>query len=279
MSGALPRSLWLGLGLLASGCSGGGAHSVLLITLDTTRADALGAYGRLPSVTPHLDRLAAEGVVYEHAYTVAPLTLPAHASMLTGLYPPRHGVRDNGVAGLAQSAVTLAERARAAGFQTAAFLGAVVLDQGFGLEQGFERYDTPARSFYGGPSMGYAERPAAEVAGLVASWLAERDKDRPFLLWAHLWDAHAPYEPPEALRQRAGGDAYLGEVAACDVAVGRLCAALAAEGLEDSTLIVVVGDHGESFSEHDEISHGPYVWNTTLQVPLLLRLPDGDKAG
>lgn len=274
----LLRASLLTLGLLAA-CSRGGPHSVLLITLDTTRADVLGAYGQTPSVTPNLDGLAEEGVLFEHAYTVAPLTLPAHASMLTGLIPPRHGVRDNGVASLPRSAVTLAERAHEAGFQTAAFLGSVVLDEGFGLEQGFERYEAPARRFYGGPTMGYAERPAAEVATLATEWLKARNPERPFFLWAHLWDAHAPYAPSEAMKKRAGGNDYLGEVAACDQAVGRLLTALREAGLDESTLVIVVADHGESFSEHEEVSHGPYVWNTTLHVPLLLRLPDGRRAG
>jgi arylsulfatase A-like enzyme len=264
---------------IGAACSGGGAHSVLLVTLDTTRADALGAYGRTPSVTPSLDRLAEEGLVFEQAYTVAPLTLPAHASMLTGLFPPRHGVRDNGLAPLPKEATTLAERARAAGFQTAAFLGSVVLDEGFGLEQGFERYEAPARHFYGGPSMGYAERPAAEVAGLAIEWLKARDKERPFFLWAHLWDAHGPYAPTATMKARAGGDDYLGEVAACDQAVGRLLAQLHTLELDDSTLVIVVADHGEAFGEHGEVSHGPFVWNSTLRVPLLLRLPGGRKAG
>lgn len=262
-----------------AGCAGGSSGSVLLITLDTTRVDALGAYGCVPSVTPQLDELAAQGVVFEQAYTVAPLTLPAHASMLTGLVPPRHGVRDNGVAALPQSAVTLAERAKAAGFQTAAFLGSVVLDQGFGLEQGFERYEAPARSFYNGPSMGYAERPADEVATLVTDWLQARDPERPFFLWAHLWDAHAPYAPAPGLKRKAGGNDYLGEVLACDLAIGRILAALRAEKSFDSTTILVVADHGEAFSEHGELSHGPFVWNTTLRVPLLLRLPDGARGG
>jgi len=271
--------LALGLAAGSASCGGSAAASVVLITLDTTRADALGAYGRSPSVTPNLDRLAQEGVVFEQAFTVAPLTLPAHVSMLTGLYPPRHGVRDNGIAALPQAAETLAERARAAGAQTAAFLGSVVLDQGFGLEQGFERYEAPARHFVGGPSMGYAERPAADVASLVTTWLRERDPDRPFFLWAHLWDAHGPYTPTPDFAARAGGDAYLGEIAADDQAVGRIVAALRSQKLLDSTLIVVVADHGEAFEEHGEVSHGPFVWNTTLHVPLLVRLPGGEDGG
>ena len=272
------RSSLAALALALSACSGGGAHSVLLVTLDTTRVEALGCYGNPHPVTPNIDRLASEGILFEQAYTVAPLTLPAHASMLTGLAPPRHGVRDNGIAALPSSAVTLAERARAAGFRTAAFLGSVVLDAGFGLEQGFERYEAPARSFYGG-SMGYAERSAADVAKLAALWLAEQDPEQPFFLWAHLWDPHAPYAPSAEMKQRAGGNDYLGEIAACDVAVGRLLTALAQAGLADSTLVVLVADHGEAFGEHGELSHGPYAWNTTLQVPLILRRPDGRRDG
>lgn len=277
------RSILLGsaaaVALALAACSRGGGRSVLLVTLDTTRAEALGVYGNPHPVTPNLDRLAAEGILFEQAYTVAPLTLPAHASMLTGLVPPRHGVRDNGLMPLPSSAVTLAERAREAGFQTAAFLGSVVLDEGFGLEQGFERYEAPARSFYNGPSLGYAERSAAEVAKLAAAWLQARDKDRPFFLWAHFWDAHAPYAPTPEMKARAGGNDYLGEVAACDAALGRLLTALKQEGLDDSTLVVVVADHGEAFGEHGELSHGPFVWNTTLRVPLILRRPDGRRAG
>src|SRR5262245_51532367 len=260
-------------------CGGRSGGSVVLITLDTLRIDAVGAYGCSPSVTANLDALAADGVVFDQAYTVAPLTVPAHASMLTGLVPLRHGVRDNGVAALPQSAVTLAERAKEAGFQTAAFLGSVVLDQGFGLEQGFERYEAPARPFFNGPAMGYAERPAAEVATLVTNWLHAREPERPFFLWAHLWDAHAPYAPSPENKRKAGGNDYLGEVLADDLAVGRIVAALRAEKLFDSTLVIVVADHGEAFAEHGELSHGPFVWNTTLRVPLILHLPGGARAG
>jgi arylsulfatase A-like enzyme len=275
--------LFLSLSAALAGCGGGSADSVVLITLDTLRIDALGAYGCSPSVTPNLDALAADGVVFDQAYTVAPLTLPAHASMFTGLVPPRHGVRDNGVAALPQSAVTLAERAKEAGLQTAAFLGSVVLDQGFGLEQGFERYEAPARPFFNGPSMGYAERPAIEVATMVTTWLhggpEGRDPRRPFFLWVHLWDAHAPYAPAPEDKQRAGNNDYLGEVLADDTAVGHILAALRAEKLFDSALVIAVADHGEAFAEHGEFSHGPFVWNTTLRVPLILRLPGGDRAG
>ncbi len=263
--------------VLSWGCSRP-SYSVLLVTLDTTRADALGAYGNRSGITPHLDRLAIEGVVYERAFTVAPLTLPAHASMFTGLAPPRHGVRDNGLGALPPSATTLAERARDEGYQTAAFLGSVVLDQGFGLEQGFERYEAPARVFWR-KGMGYAERSAGEVADLAIEWLRSRDPARPFLLWAHLWDAHAPYEPPAEFLQRAGGNPYLGEVSAADHALGRILDELERSGALADTFVIAVSDHGEAFMEHDEFSHGAFVWNTTLRVPLIVRRPDGEDAG
>jgi arylsulfatase A-like enzyme len=276
----MPARALLALALIlgASSCAKE-ARSVLLVTLDTTRADALGAYGRTPSVTPNLDQLAQDAMLFERAFSVAPLTLPAHASMLTGLTPLRHGVRDNGLVALPSSAVTLAEVLHGAGLETAAFLGAAVLERGFGLEQGFETYAPPARRFYGEAEPGYAERPAGEVVARALEWLAGRDEERPFFLWTHLWDAHAPYEPPPGLLTRAGGDAYLGEVAACDLALGRLLTALEERGLDDSTLVVVVGDHGEAFGEHGEVSHGPYVWDSTLRVPLLIRRPGGAGGG
>ncbi len=264
------------LGLAA--CSGGEARSVLLVTLDTTRADALGAYGNRPEVTPNLDWLAAEGVLFERAFTVAPLTLPAHCSMMTGLVPPRHGVRDNGTAALPSSATTLAERAQAAGLQTAAFLGSAVLDVGFGLEQGFEVYEPPARPFRQ-HGLGYAERPAREVAELAIEWLRKRDPERPFFLWAHLWDPHSPYEPPAEFLERAGENPYLGEVAAADHALGLILDELEREGALDHTLVIALADHGEAFLEHDELSHGAYVWNTTLHVPLIVRRPGARDAG
>jgi tetratricopeptide (TPR) repeat protein len=154
-----------------------------------------------------------------------------------------------------------------------------VLDAGFGLEQGFERYEAPARRFYGGRTQGYAERSAMETAALAATWLRERDAARPFFLWVHLWDAHFPYEPTPERLARAGGNPYLGEVAANDQAVGILVNALRGQQLDDSTLIIVVADHGEAFGEHGELSHGPFVWDTTLRVPLILRKPGGADGG
>jgi len=261
--------------------------SAVLITLDTTNAGALGCYGRRAGVTPYLDALAAEGLVYDGARSVAPLTLPSHASMMTGLYPPRHTLRDNGLHPLPSSAVTLAERARARGYETAAFVAAVVLAAPFGLDQGFDVYDEP------GPdraSAGILERPAHEVTRAAVGWLERRDRSRPFFLWVHYYDPHAPYAAePRFLRQvgsERGADdqrprfpEYLAEVAQADAAIGRLLAALEEEGALEHTFIAVVADHGEALHRHDEPTHSLLVYDTTIRVPLMLRYPDGHRAG
>ena len=259
-------------GALGCGSDGPRARSAVLVTFDTTRVDALGCYAEGLTLTPNLDLLAREGVVFDAAHTVAPLTLPAHASMLTGLYPPRHGLRDNGVAALAPAAETLAERARAAGLQTAAFVGAAVLDPGFGLDQGFEVYDAPRREVVQADDHYVARTGHATVERAVA-WLAGRDRGRGFLLWVHLWDPHEPYDAAPPFVARARGNAYLAEVAAADDAFGALMLALEREDVLDETLVIAVADHGEAFLEHGELSHGTYLWQTTLHVPLVVRAP------
>ena len=247
--------------------------TAILISLDTTRQDALGTWSTA-STTPALDRLAAESIAFDAAYTVAPITLPSHASMLTGLYPPRHSLRDNGLWALPQDARTLAEEARAGGLQTAAFLGAVVLDRGFGLDQGFDVYDVPARS--AAASSHASERTAAEVVDAALAWLAGRDPDRGAFLWLHLFDPHAPYTPPPDLRAGAfAGNPYRAEVTAMDRELGRFFDALREEGLFDTSTLLVVADHGEGLGEHGEATHGTHVFESTLRVPLLLRPPGG----
>ena len=253
--------------------------SILLVTLDTTRADALGCLGGRPGVTPRLDALAREGVLYTQARTTAPVTLPAHASMFTGLYPIRHGARDNGRTPLPPEATTLAELAREAGLETAAFVAAAVLDDAWGLDQGFETYVDPTRPHDGSVSAMYVERSAEEVVGDALRWLRERDAGRPFLLWVHLFDPHAPYVPPPAFARQAGGDPYLGEVARADAGVGALLDELARQDLDDETLVVVVSDHGEGLGDHGEVTHGSLAYDTTLRVPLIVRHPDGRRAG
>ncbi len=267
------------LALAALGCGRDEApKSAILITLDTTRRDAPSLYGAHAGTTPALDRLAREALVYEDAHTTAPLTLPAHASMLTGLYPPRHSVRVNGTRALPSAARTVAEAAQAAGAETAAFLAAVVLAPEFGLDQGFGVYDAPARG--NGVTSFYDERPAEAVVDAALGWLAARDRARPFFLWIHLFDPHEPYrQAPFPAQGPERVQRYLGEVAHADRELARLFDALRAEGALDQALVLVCADHGEGLDEHGEASHGDYCHETTLQVPFLVRYPDGTRAG
>jgi arylsulfatase A-like enzyme len=257
-----------------SSCSGGRGRRpptlVWLITLDTVRADAP-SFARGPrGLTPMLDALAEEGLVFERARTCVPLTLPAHASMLTGLYPPRHGIRDNGHAPLSRAARTLAELARERGWQTAAVVAATVMDRLFALDQGFEIWSQPERAALG-PTGHYAEWSARTVAERALQVLAERDRARPLLLWTHFFDAHVPYAPPPAELARAGGDPYLGELAAIDGALATIRGALERAAIYDDALILALGDHGEARGEHGEQTHGALCYEGTLRVPFVLR--------
>ncbi|MFN0006791.1 MAG: sulfatase-like hydrolase/transferase [Planctomycetota bacterium] len=275
----LPAAILLAA-VTAAGCSkdrSSAPYSALLVTFDTTRADALGCYGREPAVTPNLDLLAREGTLFERAYAVAPSTLPSHASMLTGLYPIRHTVRHNGLKPLPQSARTLAETAKEKGFDTAAFVGSVVLADAFGLDQGFDVYDQPKQAARAGTTH-FGERPASYVIDSALAWLERRDREKPFFLWVHFFDPHAPYSPPAELR--AGGTAgehYLGEIAFADRELGRLFDALRKQDLFERTAVLAVADHGEAFGEHGESTHGTYCYEPTLRVPLVLRLPGGQR--
>ncbi len=271
-----------GLAALLAGCGAGGSVelplSAVLITLDTTNRDALGCYGQALPLTPVLDRLAREGVVFEQARTVAPLTLPAHASMLTGLVPLRHGVRDNGLVPLAEEAETLAERLSAAGFECAAFVSAVVLAAPYGLDQGFATYDAP-RGSQSGASGHFLERPAAESVRAAGEWLRTRERARPFFLWVHGFEPHEPYAPAPEFLARAGGDPYLGEVAALDHALGELVRVLEEEHGLERLLVIVAADHGEALGEHGERTHSVLCIERVLRVPLFVRLPGGARAG
>ena len=247
--------------------------NLLLITLDTTRADRIGAYGLTPSATPNLDRIAGEGVLFEQAAAPAPLTLPAHASLFTGKYPPGHGVRDNGGFFLDERETTLAERLKASGVKTGGFVGAYVLDRKWGIAQGFDRYfDNFDLSKFDTPSLGEVERPGNEVADRALEWL-ETVKSSRFFGWLHFYDAHSPYAPPEPYRARFGDRPYLGEIAFVDAQVGRIRAFLEQERLLDRTIVVVLGDHGESLGDHGESTHGFFVYQSVLRVPLMILAP------
>jgi arylsulfatase A-like enzyme/Tfp pilus assembly protein PilF len=257
--------------------------NVLLITLDTTRADRLGAYGHAAAETPRLDRLAREGVLFEQTVTPTAFTLPSHSSILTGLYPPFHGVRLNGGAALADVQTTLAERLSAAGYRCGAIVGAFVIDQRWGLNQGFEHYDD---NFKLGPDqrldLAGVQRPADQVVDLGLGWLQQGD-GRPFFAWLHLYDPHIPYEPPEPFKNgfsgRGPSGLYDGELAFTDSQIGRVLDWLEERGVAERTVVVVVGDHGEALGDHGEAEHGYYVYDATVRVPLIVRVPGSGAAG
>ncbi|MBI1854116.1 MAG: sulfatase-like hydrolase/transferase [Planctomycetes bacterium] len=250
-----------------------GPSAVVLITLDTTRPDALGCYGGQGVETPNLDRLAREGVRFECAITPVPLTLPAHTSLLTGSYPTYHGVRTNGTFRLGDDVPTLAERMKARGFATGAVVAVRVLDHSFGLNRGFDRYDDAVDARPSG-------RLANEVTDAAIAWLAHQPRDRRVFLWAHYYDPHSSYDPPSPYRERfAGSDRrrYDGEVAFMDREIGRLLEAVRGRG--PSTLTIAVADHGEAFGEKKETSHGFFIYDTTTRVPLILQAPGFLPAG
>lgn len=248
--------------------------NLLLITLDTTRADHLGCYGGPEGATPNLDRLAAEGVRFDCAMCTAPVTLPSHASILTGLYPPNHGVRNNGEI-LGQTAGrSIAEVLAARGYETAAFVSAFVLDARFGLDRGFETYDDRVSATGGSTfAVGTNERPADHVVDAAVQWLRTRSPDAPFFLWVHLFDPHAPYEPPAEFRGRFPDRPYLGEVSFMDSQVGRLLEELAVTAGAENSLVVAVGDHGESLGDHAERTHSIFIYDAVMRVPMIIWSP------
>ncbi len=269
--GPVRRTL-LALTALVAGCRGPAptrgaatAPSVLLVTIDTLRADRLGCYGDAAARTAALDGLAAGGTLFERAFTPAPITLPAHVSIMTGLPPPAHGVRGNGAFALGPGPPTLAEALKARAYQTAGFVGGFPLARVFGLDRGFDHYDD-ALSKAPGVHYEFAERRAEAVVASALEWLAAHP-GRVFV-WVHLFDPHAPYDPPEPYR---GKDPYRGEIAAADAALGRLL--LAWDRRPGDSLVVATADHGEAFGEHGEESHSLFVYDVTLRVPLILRGP------
>jgi arylsulfatase A-like enzyme/Tfp pilus assembly protein PilF len=251
--------------------------NLVVVTLDTLRADRLGCYGFAPTPTPHIDALARDGVVFEQATATVPLTLPSHSSIFTGLVPPRHGVRDNGGFFLEDSKTTLAEVLKQAGYATGAFVGAWVLDSKWGLAQGFDRYaDKFDLSKLKVVSLGTVQKPGDQVMDEALAWLESVRAGR-FFAWVHLYDPHTPYAPPEPYLSRYSGQRYLGEVAYTDHVVGRLLEWLRASGLERRTLVVLTADHGESLGEHGEATHAYFVYDSTMHVPLIVRTPWGER--
>ncbi len=256
----------LGLGLFARRAPR--APNLLVVTIDTLRADRVSAYGYDQLTTPVLDALAARGARFASAQSASPLTGPSHATILTGHYPPVHGVRDNARFDIAKASTTLAERLGRAGYETAAFVGAFPVAGAFGFARGFSVFD---EGFHGTGQGQVAERPANEVADAAVGWLRARGA-RPFLAWVHFYDPHEPYAPPAAERARFA-HAYDGEIAFADAQLGRLLEALRAAGLEERTLVAVLSDHGEGLGEHGESTHGLLLYESTLRVPFVIAGP------
>jgi len=243
--------------------------NLVLITLDTTRAGRLRNYGNRNIQTPALDQLAAEGVLFTDAIATAPTTLPSHASILTGLYPVHHGARANGRFRLADAQETLAETLRAAGYSTAAFISAFVLDSRYGLAQGFDVYNDALRADGFNQSLGAVERRAELTTTRALTWL--NGATSPFFVWVHYFDPHANYAPPQPYARQYRKNPYDGEIAYVDAQIGRLRDFLDDAGIIDRTLIVVVADHGESLAQHDELTHGYLLYDVALRVPLIMR--------
>lgn len=251
--------------------------NVLLVTIDTLRADHLGSYGRVIAKTPVLDRLAGEGTRFANAISSAPITLPSHASMMTGLYPPAHGVRDNGAYALGQDAKTLAERLKDQGYETHAFVSAIVLHRRYMLNQGFDTYDDDLWGETDPKMFMIRERQANKTIDKVLEWLTnwgrvDKAKRVPFFSWVHLFDPHQPYRAPQWARA-ATLTPYDAEIAFVDSQLKRLFDALRESGELDNTLVIVTADHGESLGEHEEKTHAIFVYDATLHVPLIMRLP------
>ena len=250
--------------------------NVILITLDTVRADRMGFLGSKRGLTPHLDALARQSVVFTHAYSQVPLTTASHATILTGTYPQFHQVNDFGVP-LAEDLPYAPYIFRGNGYHTAAFVGSLVLDpvarSAPGFERGFDTYDAGFhRRRMGEDRYQAIERRGGEVVGHALAWLTAHQKG-PFFIWVHLYDAHDPYDPPEPYKSRYAAAPYDGEIAYVDAAVGKLLSWLRLRGLYEGAMIAVMADHGEALGEHGEITHGIFLYDETIHVPLLFKLP------
>ncbi|MDG2149751.1 MAG: sulfatase [Planctomycetota bacterium] len=312
LSGCFLLAIWPWVG----GCSGSHdeksapdrdpsvGRNVLIVTLDTTRADHLGAYGYPLDITPEIDRLAERGVLFENAYAPMPQTLPSHTTLMTGLQPRQHGALENTYT-VDESVDTMAEQLGREGYATAAFVSALALSKGAGIHQGFEIYDQPrARFDIGLPAP--AEREASEMTDIALAWAETQPPEQPFFLWVHYFDPHADHVAPRRyLREmqpmlvrdqvieplvRNKKDvavdrltqywrSYASEVRYMDDEIGRLLDGLSDLGLLDETVIVLAGDHGEGLYEHGNIGHGMNVWEELHRVPLILVDPDGKHAG
>ncbi len=256
------------LACVSISCSEDRPRNLLLISIDTLRPDHVGCYGFAQNTTPHIDALAREGARFEDVLSPVPLTFPAHASLLTGTIPTRHGVHDNLSSGLDDARTTLAELFREEGFRTGAIVSSFVLDSRFNLSQGFETYNDDFEEEHRIAFL--SERKGDETTRLARTWLAEHKGER-FFLFLHYYDAHDDYSPPPPFAARFPSDPYSGEVAFVDQQVGEVLGQLGELGLIDDTLVVLTSDHGEMLEEHGEATHGYFIYESALRVPLILR--------
>ncbi len=277
----LPVALLFALTVLV-GCGQERRANVLIVTFDTTRADHIGVFGNDRVATPAVDGLAAEGVAFTNAHASIPLTLPSHTTILTGLYPTGHGIRDNGLFILSDEVVTLAERLKEVGYATAASISGFPLVERFNLDQGFDFYDDDLRrqdeDFLGRrprrPSLYFEERQAGRTNEAILPWLAEH-ASQPFFAWVHYYDPHRPWNAPAPYDELYADDPYLAEIAYTDEALGQLLDKLRELGVYDDTLVVMTADHGEGLGEHNESTHSLLNYETTLRVPMVIRPPGG----
>jgi arylsulfatase A-like enzyme/Tfp pilus assembly protein PilF len=274
MSGGIHRIRTIAIASLIALCSckRSPRPNVLIITIDTTRADHLGCYGFALARTPSIDKLATESVRFTDAISSAPITMPSHSSIMTGLFPPAHGVRDNGAYALGENAVTLAERLRDAGYTTHAFVSALVLNRRYNLNQGFETYDDDLWAEDDPKLFMIRERQAPKTADRFLQWFGDWNKTRakPFFTWIHFFDPHQPYRP-SAADAALSVSLYDAEIAGVDRQIGRIVDTLRNNGLLDNTLLIITADHGESLGEHGEQTHAIFVYDATVHVPLMIR--------
>ena len=250
-----------------------GDLNVILITIDTLRADYVSAYGGNRASTPVLDALAAEGVRFDHCVSQVPLTLPSHVSILSSTYPLYHQVRDNGAFLVPEALTLVSEVLQARGLDTAAFIGAFVLHSKWGLNQGFSTYFDRFDMGRYGKIMLQNEKRAGEVLGDARRWFARHPVQKQFFAWIHLYDPHSPYNPPPPFAARFPDDPYRGEVEYTDSELGKFINFLKEKKLYDNYLIIVAADHGEGLGEHGEMEHGMFLYETTVHVPLIIRAP------
>ena len=269
--------------LCASGCARPRAvyprAPVILVSVDTLRADHLPAYGYRDVETPGLDALQKDAVVFENALSPVPLTLPAHTSLFTGLLPYQHGVRDNVGYRLAPGANTLAGFLRQRGYGTGGAVSAFVLDHATGIAEGFDEYRDDVEMRASAEALGRVQRSGAVTAEILESWIGAQAPDKPLFAFLHLYEPHSPYDPPEPFKSRYTRRPYDGEIAAADAVLGSFLGFLKSKGIYDRAIVVFLSDHGEGLGDHGEDEHGILLYREELRVPLFVKLPGSARAG